>query len=503
MKRYTIIGAGTAGWLTALYVKQECPSDDVTVVASSEIGILGAGEGTTPIFIDFLKSIDVPVSDIIKHTKGTIKNNIKFTNWNGDGKHFYHTFEGPLINSLGEDVIDLSNYQFQKISEGDCFNDVQLATTTSEQNKVQYKKENLHKIGNDALHFDANLLAKYLQTIGLERGINLIDDEVVNIKVDDNDYITGFELKSGSHVAADYVFDCSGFKRLIIGKFYKSNWNSYKEHLPMNRAMPFFLQNDTKEIPPYTESIAMKYGWMWKIPIQGRFGCGYVFDSNYATDEEIKQELKEYLGHEIVSPRMFSFDPGCYDDVCVKNCVALGLSASFVEPLEATSILSTILMLKCWGDFKDSLINRDDIQIKILNQVSRRINSDILNFIQFHYLTKRTDSEFWKMFRNKNKPTPFLENLNDFCKNDLPTQGVLDYLDALETSRIDSTINFHGLFNYCSWLQVGSGINYFNKDHAKKYVDEKHLNLNLQNLFEKTNETLMDHYEFLEKTKNA
>lgn len=502
MKNYTIVGGGTAGWLTALFVKKNCPDDNVSVIASSEIGILGAGEGTTPIFIDFLKSIDIPVSGIIKHAKGTIKNNIKFTNWNGDGKHFYHTFEGPLIGSLGGDIIDLSNYQFQKISEGDCYNDVQLATKLSEENKVQYQN-NFVKIGNDALHFDANLLAKYLQTIGLERGINLIDDEVVEIKVDNNDYITGFGLKSASQIDTDYAFDCSGFKRLIIGKFYKSNWNSYKEYLPMNRAMPFFLQNDTKEIPPYTESIAMKHGWMWKIPVQGRFGCGYVFDSNYATDEEIKQELEEYLGHEINSPRMFSFDPGCYDDVCIKNCIALGLSASFVEPLEATSIWTTILMLNYWGKIKDALINQDLIEQKYFNDTTKRINLDILNFIHFHYLSKREDSEFWRNFRTKNKTPHFLKSLNDFCIDDLPKQQVLDYVDAIETSRIGSNITFNGMFSEHSWLQVGSGIKHFNAINAKKYVNKEQLNLDVQGLFEQMSKKLMNHYDFLEKMENG
>jgi tryptophan halogenase len=421
MKKYTIVGGGTAGWLTALYVKKKCPEYDVTVIASSEIGILGAGEGTTPNFVSFLELIDIPVNDIIEYAKGTFKNGIKFTNWNGDGKNYHHFFQ------------------------------------------VHYDQIIKETNGKVALHFDANLLAKYLQSVGLKRGIELIDDEVVGINTDSDGYISDFKLKSGLTTTTDFVFDCSGFRRLIIGNFYKSKWNSYKDYLPVNRAMPFFLQNDSGDLPPYTESIAMKYGWMWKIPVKGRYGCGYVFDSSYVSDEEIKAELEKYLGHEINSPRMFSFEPGCYEDICIKNCIAIGLSAGFVEPLEATSILVSILMLRNWNNIKTEIENKNSTEIEILNMYSKRINKDILNFIHFHYLTKRNDSKFWTDFSTKNKKLPFIEDFSDVMKTSLPEQSILDYLTAIETIR-DGTpkINFTSLFKPFSWLQVGVGINFFN-----------------------------------------
>ena len=268
-----IIGGGTSGWLTALFVRKILPEAIITVVASSEIGILGAGEGTTPQFPQFLKRIDISVFDIIKNAKGTFKNGIKFTNWNGDGKHYYHGFQDNL------DYLKNENYQYHaeylnKIKDGECLDDLYLTPHICENNKVKYKKDIDESLGQDALHFDASLLAKYLQTVALNRNIELIDDEVIDINTHDNNFIKSIVLKNNGEKTLDFIFDCTGFRRLIIGDLYKTKWNSYKDKLPMNRAMPFFIQNDNEELPPFTESIAMKYGWIWKIPIQGRYGCG-------------------------------------------------------------------------------------------------------------------------------------------------------------------------------------------------------------------------------------
>jgi len=512
MKKYTIVGGGTAGWITALYVKKKQPESDVLVIASSEIGILGAGEGVTPEFILFLEDIGVPVSDIIKYAKGTIKNGIKFTNWNGDGKNYYHSFLDVLKDYECDEHnknFDFKPYYLEKIIEGESYNDIQFTPYISERNRVKYDRISKETYGEDALHFDANLLAKYLQSVGLERGIKLIDDEVIDIHTDSHDYISGFNLKSGLSITTDFVFDCSGFKRLIIGNFYKSKWNSYKEYLPVNRAMPFFLQTDSKDLPPYTESIAMKYGWMWKIPVQGRYGCGYVFDSSFVSDEEIKAELEEYLGHEINSPRMFSFDPGCYEDICIKNCIAIGLSAGFVEPLEATSIRVSVLMLAQWNGRKEEIEKNNVSEIKVYNAYSRRINIDILNFIHFHYLTNRNDSKFWTNFSIKNKSLPFIENFSDVVKTSIPEQPILDYLSVMETIRGGTpNINFTSLFSASSWLQVGSGIKFFDPKIAQsimdqEYKDFKNKKCDLEEFFKIVSDKVFKHYDYIEKMKNV
>ena len=507
---YTIVGAGTAGWLTALYVKKQYPDAEVNVIASSEIGILGAGEGTTPLFIEFLKDIDIPISGIIKHAKGTIKNSIKFTNWNGDGKHYYHIFRDALTkyeNDVANKNFDFRPYYLEKISEGDCFNDIQLTPIISELNQVKFDKNTLESYGEYALHFDANLLAQYLQTVGLERGIKLVDDEVIKINTDSDGYISSLNLKSGNTSTTDFVFDCSGFKRLIIGNFYKSKWISYKNHLPVNRAMPFFVQNDSKDVPPYTESIAMKYGWMWKIPVQGRYGCGYVFDSSFATDDEIKKEIEDYVGHEINVPRVFSFEPGCYDEVCIKNCISIGLSSGFVEPLEATSIWIQVLMLNLWSKHKDVLNLRNKEAQNIFNSYTKCINKSVLNFIHLHYLSKRTDSKFWTTFSIKNKSLPLIDNFSELIKTIIPQQSDMDYLTEIETIEMGlQPITYKCIFGKDSWLQIAAGIKYFDMNVAEKILNTDYPNFineksDIKELFLHISQNLFDHNNYLENLK--
>jgi tryptophan halogenase len=377
--KYTILGGGTAGWLTALFINKHYPNDDVTVIASSEIGILGAGEGTTPHFITFLNQLGIDEKDIYENCKATIKTGIKFTNWNGEGDEYYHNF-----NCIGPD---------------------------------------LH-----ALHFDASLLAKYFQSLAISRGVKLIDDEVVDIKCKENKDVESFILKSGNVEHTDFVFDCSGFRRLIIGGLYKSEWIEY--NMPCKRAIPFFLPNDNTNLPQYTESVAMKYGWIWKIPVQGRYGCGYVFDCTKTTDEEAKQEIRDYLGHDFVSPKTFNFNAGSYKDVWINNCLGVGLSSGFIEPLEATSIWIQIVTL---NTFIECVGNKDK-----LNHDMKEMNEDILGFLYYHYMTKRTDSEFWSEFQKDNKMP---EKLKMRLENKLITN------------------NFN-MFTGESWQTIKEGINH-------------------------------------------
>jgi tryptophan 7-halogenase len=421
--KFCIVGGGTAGWLTALFLNRYYPNSSVTVIESSDIGILGAGEGTTTHFVNFLKELNIDLNYIFKNASATLKNGIKFTNYNGDGKSYFHGFKDndnldysyfSTINNCNSPLLAL-----EKISSNQSIDGVDFSSIISDANLSKFDN-NFNKKGEFALHFNANYLAKALKEIGLTRGINLVDDIVNQIKTNEDGYINELVMNNQS-LECDFVFDCTGFKRLIIGDFYKSEWKSYKDNLPVNRAIPFFIPiNEDEEIPPYTEAIAMKYGWMWKIPTQERYGCGYVFDKNMVSDEEAKKEVDEYLGYEVQSPRQFNFSAGTYKDIWIKNCIAVGLSSGFIEPKEATSIWVSIQQLHNFLQHTNGVTNKNQKSIDEYNKRNMQKTDEILEFIYLHYITKRADTDFWKNFTSNNHmPEKIKEYLNE-CKTNIP-----------------------------------------------------------------------------------
>lgn len=450
IKKITIIGGGTAGWLTALFCENKIKNAEITLIESSEIGILGAGEGTTPHFISFVNDLGITIPDIIKHAKGTIKNGILFTNWNGDNQSFFHPFydEGNLITN--------TYFLGKKIHEGNNLDALVPSSFASRLKKAKIKYDantDMYRVCPPAgigLHFDARLLASFLKKVGISRGIRVIDGIVKSIEADQDNYINGIELESGEKLTTDFVFDCTGFKRLIVGKYYKSEWVSYSESIPNNRAIPFFLPNDDT-IPPYTEAIAMNYGWVWKIPVQGRYGCGYVFDSRKATDEEIKKEIINKYGN-VDFPTVFSFEPGCYKEIWKGNCLALGLSSGFIEPLEATSIWTTIISLNHFFDNIDGAIKRNQACISNYNQFMFDFNDQLLAFIYYHYITKNKSTTYWEHFKRDNKPPGYYKKLEKFASH-----INLEFLG----------LAMPGTFGLGSILTVGAGNKFFSKESAE------------------------------------
>lgn len=470
--KFVVAGGGTAGWLSALILKRFYPDTNVTLIESSAIDILGAGEGTVPNFIYTLDAINIPLSEIVKNCSGTFKNGIKFTNWNGDGTHYFHGFGN--VKDLDYNFQTTMDYSgapmlvLEQIMTGKNLNNVDFSAIAASQNVAKYmtnssianKLDNpiLHftRLGESALHFNAVQLAQYFKKVGKQRGINVIDGVIEKINTDEEGYITSLACEGGRVINGDFVFDCTGFRRLIIGNFYKSKWKSYKDKLPVNRALPFFmpLNLDTDVIPPYTEAIAAKNGWMWKIPTHDRYGCGYVFDSRMTSDEDAKKEIDALTGIDTEIPRSFSFEPGVYEQPWIKNCVAVGLASGFVEPLEATSIwVSTSSMTH----FLYNVIGCTERNQKTIDNYNRQMNhitDNILTFLQFHYITPRNDTSFWKDFSVNNKIDDVILSLIDKDK---------------DVSIIADPVNInYSYFTKDSWYHVGAGTKFFNAELAQK-----------------------------------
>jgi tryptophan halogenase len=510
---FVVVGGGTAGWMTALHMKAYYPWANITVIASEEIGILGAGEGTTPHFVSFLNKVGISVNEIIKHANGTFKNGIKFTDWKGDDTSYFHGFwenyDLNLFKALDIDDNGISTLALEQIAKGESLDDVMFSAQSSAKNLVNFSPNlsinskgddplyHFNDLSNYGLHFDARLLAKFLKKTSMYRGIKYIDSKIADITSDENGFIQSISTERGDKLVCDFVFDCTGFAREIIGKHFKTEWQSYSDHLPMKRALPFFLPIDENVIPPYTEAKALKYGWMWQIPVQTRYGCGYVFDSDYIDDEQAKAEIREMYGNDIEFGNAFKFNPGRYKESWVKNCIAVGLSSGFVEPLEATSIWTSITALKQYLANNLGAIEKNQFYINRYNRRINKFQDDTKDFIYLHYYTTRNDSDFWKEFKTKNPPTENIQKLIDNCKESMLDKEFIYSINesygnasfypvAYGVGLFDSQVAFKTINSIYSDARRD-----FSNSQIKNYLLNMHLNL----------KSLIDHAEFIKYIK--
>jgi len=449
-KKFVVLGGGTAGWLVALFLRKTFPLSNIKLIQNTSIGIIGVGEATTPNILGFLKSIDIDPYEVLKKTGGAIKSGINFENWNGDGQRYMHSFTDRIVD-----------FYIPNIFGGDC-QDFYLKTLIK--NKLSLKEylycqtiayNNMVDLNNHnyALHFDTNLFSNFLQDLGQKRNIQIIDGEFQTAELTENGFIKKIILKNNKTVDADFVFDCSGFSRLLIGNIYKEKWVSYKDHLPMKKGIPFWLEpDDNGEIEPYTSAIAMKYGWIWKIPLQHRSGSGYIFDSDYIDENQALDEAEQYFGKKLEVRKIIPFEAGRYQNFWIKNCMALGLASSFIEPLESTSIFLTIQQLETFKQFVNEIETFNPYSVSLFNEIVGNNMEDTLNFVYFHYLTKRSDSDFWKNFKEKYPPPKKLAEMLDLIKT-----GNLRYFNTMDTKTT-------GNFSLNSFLQVAHGLNIFEND---------------------------------------
>ena len=351
LKNVTILGAGTAGWISAYILsdffytnKQDVK---VTIVDPSSIPIIGVGEGTTGIFYDFLKRYNLDELDFLRETKATLKFGIVHKDWKELNHQYYGPIDDPHLLASKKDPEDFEYLNVYAVAAGRSVADVHLHTKLMETNKVPFNLENsrpdLKSPFFYAYHFDNHLVGNYLRK--RSKNIEILDEVYTHASLNENGEIEKLHFESGKEIETDLVLDCTGFRKLLINKLYNVGWKSYQKNLPVNRAMPFFLKLDEKNISNYTLAWAQKNGWMWQIPTQERIGAGYVYCDDFTSPEEAKIEIEKVLGHEIEPRNDIKFTSGRIEKSWVKNCIAIGLASGFLEPLEATSIHSTLIQM--------------------------------------------------------------------------------------------------------------------------------------------------------------
>jgi tryptophan halogenase len=430
--KIVIVGGGTAGWLAAAKFCKVSNDFDITVIESAKIPIIGAGEGSTGIFPYFIKekwfgeSIDE--IDFLRKTKGTIKLAITMKNWKGDGTQIYSPVAGSPTGTHPVDTAFYGAILKYNRSDFSSFDSLML-----EDKLTPFKKDRTGRISAGleqySYHFDGVEVGKYFKEWSMARGVKRIESEVTDLEFDDNEYLKSITLTNGNKVESTLWFDCTGFAKVLMSKT-KNKWISFKEHLPVNNAITFSTEITSRSVKFETLAEAMDAGWMWKIPLQQRHGCGYVYCDRFQTYEESVKEIEMKLGHPIKAQRNIKFDSGRYEKPWYNNIFTIGLSANFLEPLQATSIHITLTSLE---HLSEHYLKGENINYELDSEdYNNRINAmvdDYKDFIQLHYLTGRSDTPFWKFMQNELTLTDKNKKIKEVAKKRLltPFDMVLSY----------------------------------------------------------------------------
>jgi tryptophan halogenase len=446
VRKVVIVGGGTAGWMSAaLLVKMLGHRLDITLVESDDIGTVGVGEATIPPIQVFNKALGIDEDAFLRATGGTIKLGIEFENWGRQGDRYMHAF-GPIgrqvgmsafhhvwLQARGEvDTSDLWDYSFNHhAARADRFTRMPQIPNTPLEGLVY------------AFHFDAGLYARFLRAGAEGAGVKRVEGMITHATVDGaSGNITSVSLKNGASVEGDLFIDCSGFRALLIGEALGVGYEDWTHWLPCDRAVAVPAENGPR-MRPYTQSIAHKAGWQWRIPLQHRAGNGNVFCSDFISDDEATGVLMANLeGKPLADPRVIKFKTGRRNSFWEKNCVAIGLSSGFMEPLESTSIhliqTGIVRLVQMFPSIGEEPSLRAEYNRQLAFEYER-----IRDFIILHYhANSRTDSDFWRACANMAVP----ESLK--ARMDLFAESGLIFRDGAE------------LFAEVAWLQVmwGQGI---------------------------------------------
>ncbi len=412
IKHVVVAGGGTAGWMAAAAVSKLLGKTvKVSLVESEEIGTVGVGEATIPTLLTLHELLKIKEQDFISAVGGTFKLGISFENWHDVGSDYIHSF-----GYTGKDCWAAGFQHFwlkgKELGISKEFGEYCNEWAAAKQNRFAVlPNQNL----NYAYHFDSSRYAKFLRKIAEEHGAVRIEGKIEAVQQhEQTGFITGLRLESGQQIDGDFFVDCTGFRGLLIEQTLHAGYDDWQHWLPCDSALAVQTENVQPPIP-YTRSIAHEAGWQWRIPLQHRTGNGLVYCSKFWSRDEAEAKLRGNLEGEMVTePRPIKFQTGTRRRHWVKNCVAVGLSSGFMEPLESTSIhLIQRSIVRFMQMFPSDGVRQPDIDA-FNNQMKFEIEN-IRDFIILHYhVTNRTDTPFWRHCRTMEIPESLQHRIDLF-----------------------------------------------------------------------------------------
>ncbi|ACA85433.1 tryptophan halogenase family protein [Shewanella woodyi] len=488
IKKVVIAGGGTAGWMTAAALSKLMGKHlDIVLVESDEIGTVGVGEATIPTLHIFHRLLGLKEQEVMAATNATFKLGISFENWKELNQSYLHSF-----GFLGKDCWACGFQHFwlkgKKQGIASEIGDYCTEHVAAREGRFAILP---NQDQNHAYHMDASLYAKYLRKFAEQHGMSRIEGKIADVlqhqdsKSNSNGHIKALVLESGQVINGDLFIDCTGFKALLIEQTLNTGFEDWSHWLPCDSAIA--VQTEATNSPiPYTRSIAHQSGWQWRIPLQNRTGNGMVFCSKFISDDDATQQLLSNIeGEPINKPRVIKFKTGTRRLHWHKNCVAIGLSSGFLEPLESTSIhliqRSIIRLMQLFPTQEFAQQNTDEF-----NAQTKFEMDNIRDFIILHYkATNRDDSRFWRYCKEMSIPDSLRHRIEMFN----------------ETGNIYKFGN--ELFGESSWIQVMIGQGIMPKEYhsiVDSMEDEELTSFlhQIKSAAKRKVETLPPHFDFVQ-----
>jgi tryptophan halogenase len=410
-----IVGGGTAGWMTAASLAHRLNrlGVSITLVESSAVGTIGVGEATVPAIRRYFQSLGLNTFDVMKATNGTIKLAIEFDGWKHEGHSFMHPF-GRYGLETGPVAFHHLWNRLRKNGDPGALDEYAMGAQLARAGRVSLPPDNPRvdfEHFDWAVHFDATRFATFLRAFAEKLGVRRIDARVAEVLRDgESEHLRGIRLDSGETLEGALYIDCSGFHRLLIERSLHAGFVDWRHWLVCDRAVALpCAAADPDAIAPYTRSRAMDAGWTWRIPLQNRVGNGYVYSSDHISDEQALTALRAQLeGQVLGEPNFVKFRAGHVRRFWIGNCVAIGLSSGFLEPLESTSIsliqMGIDKLLHFWPD----LPLEPEVAAPLADEYNRLSVTEferIRDFIILHYSANgRHSGELWRYCREMPLP---------------------------------------------------------------------------------------------------
>jgi len=451
--KVVIVGGGSAGWMTASFLSEALAEGvDISLIESGTIRMIGVGEATFSDIHLFFEFLGLHEEDWMPQCNASYKVAIRFVDWNAERRRFYHPFQRfELVQGrrivewwlkLKKDSIpaDYACFTVPRICDaqlsprymdGRAFDsriDGHLGPSKTGDKAVLM--EDLHLQYPYAYHFDASLLARFLSGYAKKRGVRQIVDDVVDVRLTENGSIESVRTKENGEIKGDLFIDCTGFQGLLINQVLKEPFISYADSLPCDRAIAMQVPSDRKKdgVNPFTTATALSSGWVWDIPLFHRVGTGYVYSSAFLSPEDAEREYRQHLGAraEDCNAAHIKMRVGRNRNSWVRNCVAIGLSSGFVEPLESTGIFFIHHAIEQLVNYFPGK-HYDEKNVKSYNSVVGNCMDGVREFLTLHYVAStREDTKFWKATKHELViPDELAERLK-LWESRLPTERTIN-----------------------------------------------------------------------------